>query len=151
MKRYLSTLACSGLMSIGASLHGAAFAATFPSSIPEIVPTVNAIGVAFRALPAQPVNSGIHGVLLHKQNDDPGGMQLVRGGGGGGGHGGGMGGGGSTGGGMGGSSTGGNSAGGSGIGGGGVGGGGFFGFGQYPRPYCNPYYGPCYPGYRRGY
>ncbi|MDH6231978.1 hypothetical protein M2281_002576 [Mesorhizobium soli] len=151
MKRYLSTLACSGLLSIGA-LCGGAFAASLPSSIPGIVPTVNAVGEAFRALPAQPVNSGIHGILLHKQNDDPGGLQFVRGGGGGGG--GGHGGGGMGGGGTGGNSAGGmggNSAGGSGVGGGGVGGGGFFGFGRYPRPYCNPYYGPCYPGYRRGY
>jgi hypothetical protein len=104
MKRYLSTLACSGLLSIGA-LCGGAFAATLPSPIPDILPTVNAVGEAFRALPAQPMDSGIHGVLLHKQSDDPGGMRLVRGGGGGGGHGGGMGG---------------NSAGGSAVGGGGV-------------------------------
>ncbi|WP_181257328.1 hypothetical protein [Pseudaminobacter soli (ex Li et al. 2025)] len=153
MKRYLSTLACSGLLSIGA-LYGGASAASLPSAIPDTVPTVNAVGEAFRTLPAQPVASGIDklscstamhcdrgglqpGVFMHKQNDDPGGVQLVRGGGGGGGHGGG--------GGMGGGSVGGSGMGGS-VGGGSVGGGGFFGFGLYPHRYCNPRYGPCYRG-----
>ncbi|WP_181257445.1 hypothetical protein [Pseudaminobacter soli (ex Li et al. 2025)] len=159
MKRYLSTLAYSGLLGI-AALYGGAFAAPIPSSIPDIIPTVNAVGVAFRTHPAQPVDSGSlscstamrcdqgglqPAVLIHKQNDHPGGVQLVRGGGGGGGggHGGGTGGGHSSGG-MGGSGV-------SGSGGGrGVDAGGgdtFFGFGQYRYPYRNPYYGPWYPGY----
>ncbi|WP_181257446.1 hypothetical protein [Pseudaminobacter soli (ex Li et al. 2025)] len=165
MKRYLSTLACSGLLSIGA-LYGGAFAASFPGSIPDVVPTANVAGEAFRTLPAQPVDSGIHelscstamhcdqgglrtGVLLPKQDDDPGGLQLVRGGGGGGGgHGGG---GGMGGGGMGGGGVGAGGVGGGGVGSSGVGGGGFFGFGLYPHRHCNPRYGPCYPENRPRY
>ncbi|MDH6232266.1 hypothetical protein M2281_002864 [Mesorhizobium soli] len=162
MTRYLSTLACSGLLGIGA-LYGGAFAAPLPSSIPDIIPTVNAVGEAFRALPTQPADSGIHnlscstamrcdqsglqtGVLLHTQNDDHGGVQLVRGGGGhggagGGGHGGGMGGGGMGSGGAASHDRGVDSGGGDTS----------FGFGQYRYPYRNPYYGPWYPGYHAGY
>ncbi|MEP9375039.1 hypothetical protein [Mesorhizobium sp. KR1-2] len=84
MKRYLSTLACSGLLSIGALYGAPAFAESIPSSIPEIAPTVNAADQGS----LQPA------VLIHRQSDpspvDSGSLQFVRGGGGfGGGHGGG--------------------------------------------------------------
>jgi hypothetical protein len=166
MTRYLSTLASSGLLGIG-TLYGGAFAAPLPRSFPNIIPTVNAVGEAFRTLPTQPADSGMHnlscstamrcdqgglqtGVLKHTQNDDPGGVQLVRGGGGhgnagGGGHGS-AGGGGHGSGGMG---SGGAASHGRGVDAGG--GGTSFGFSQYRYPYRNPYYAPWYPGYHAGY
>ncbi|WP_378943353.1 hypothetical protein [Mesorhizobium sp. ANAO-SY3R2] len=70
MRRYLSVLACSGLLSIGALYGAPAFAGSIPRSISDIAPTIG---------------SAWHGDL-------GGGLQLVRGGGGHGG--GGMGGGG---------------------------------------------------------
>ncbi|WP_378950695.1 hypothetical protein [Mesorhizobium sp. ANAO-SY3R2] len=71
MRRYLSVLACSGLLSLGVLYGAPAIAGSIPGPISDIAPTV---GIAW------------HGDL-------GGGVQLVRGGMGGGGHGG-MGGGG---------------------------------------------------------
>lgn len=150
MRRYLTTLAWSGLLSIGALSGAPAFAGSIASaSIPDIAPTVDAAGQAFRTIPPGVVDGGVFnlscgtaarcdqgslqpGVLIHRHNDplpaDPGGVQLVHGGGGGGGGhgggGGGFGGGGHGGGGFGGG------FGGHGFGGGfgGHGGGGFGGF-----------------------
>lgn len=158
MRRYLATLACSGLLSIGALYGIPAFAGSIPGSTPDTAPTTDAAGGAFHPLSAQAsfepavlvgtssgsVTSGLQFVAIH-----------------GGGHGGG---------------------GGGWHGGGGFhgdfhgmegfhgmdgrhfvqrrrggnfffddGGGAFFGFGV-PYSYCNPYYPPgyygsCYPGY----
>lgn len=155
MRRYLTTLAWSGLLSIGALSGAPAFAGSIASaSIPDIAPTVDAAGQAFRTIPPGVVDGGVFnlscgtaarcdqgslqpGVLIHRHNDplpaDPGGVQLVHGGGGGGGGhgggGGGFGGGGHGGGGFGGGGFGGG-FGGHGFGGGfgGHGGGGFGGF-----------------------
>jgi len=146
MKRYLTTLACSGLLSIGTLCGTAAFAASIPGSGPDTAPAV--------------VGEAIHPLLMNPSDNAASGMQLVRGGGGGGGGGGGIehGGGGFHGDGgfhgmngprgMGGFHDG-HHFRGRGFDDDDDGGGAFFGFGVYP--YCNPYYGPCYPGYYPGY
>ena len=94
MRRYLSTLICSGLLSIGALYGAPAFGGSTPNSIPDTdtAPTVG-------ALPAQPVDGGIQnlscstaialcdegslqtGIFVYGQNGNPGGVQLIRGGG----------------------------------------------------------------------
>lgn len=110
MTRYLTSLACSGLLSIGTLSGFSALAMADSVSIPDIAPTVDAAGQAFRTLPAQPDDNGVWnlgcgaatncdqgglqpGVYVHHTSDlslgdSGGGIQLVRGGGGGGGGGG---------------------------------------------------------------
>jgi hypothetical protein len=96
MKHYLSTLAYSGLLSIGALCGSAAFAGSIPNPVPDIAPTVNAAGGTWNlTCTAKCDPSGLQpAVLVGKPGDPGGGVQLVRGGMGGGGipHGGGFGG-----------------------------------------------------------
>ncbi|PSJ57594.1 BA14K family protein [Mesorhizobium soli] len=51
MRRYLSLLAGSGLLSFGALVGAPALAGDVPGSIPDIVPTIDAAGQAFHTLP----------------------------------------------------------------------------------------------------
>jgi BA14K-like protein len=100
MRRYL-TLACSGLLTIGTLTGFTALAMADSVSIPDIAPTVDAAGQAFRTLPAQDPTDGSllnptcttascgqsglqSAVLLRKPGDANAGLQLVRGGRGGG-------------------------------------------------------------------
>lgn len=104
MKRYLSTLAWSGLLSIGALAGASAFAAGVPRSVPATAPTVEAAGGAFLTPTAQPTEDGQASklpcttaacqgklepaVLVKKSSDSAAsGLQFVRGGFGGGFHG----------------------------------------------------------------
>lgn len=110
MTRYLTSLACSGLLSIGTLSGFSALAMANSASIPDIAPTVDAAGQAFHTLPARSDDNGVWnlgcaaatncdqggfqpGVYVHQTSDlslgdSGGGIQLVRGGGGGGGGGG---------------------------------------------------------------
>ncbi|WP_245445122.1 hypothetical protein [Pseudaminobacter soli (ex Li et al. 2025)] len=100
MRRYLSTLACSGLLSIGALAGASALAAGISSSLPDNASAVGTAGVASKTLPAQPLADGQiwnhsciaeacqgkfePAVLMLKPSDSAtSGLQFVRGGGGG--------------------------------------------------------------------
>jgi BA14K-like protein len=94
MRRYLSTLACSGMLTIGALSGFTASAMAIPAFNPNIAPKVAAAGEA-RTLPAQPATiwnlactaancdqGGLQSaVLLHTPGDPGAGVQLVRDGG----------------------------------------------------------------------
>ncbi|MDH6233197.1 hypothetical protein M2281_003808 [Mesorhizobium soli] len=94
MRRYLSTLACSGMLTIGALSGFSASAMAAPAFIPNIAPKV-AAGDEARTLPMQPMTDGTiwnlactaascdqgglqSAVLLGKPGDFRGGVQLIR-------------------------------------------------------------------------
>ncbi|MDH6230795.1 hypothetical protein M2281_001367 [Mesorhizobium soli] len=97
MRRYLSTLACSGMLTIGALSVLSASAMATPAFIPNIAPKV-AVADEARTLPAQPTTDGTiwnltctaascdqgalqSAVLLRKPGDLGAGVQLIRDGG----------------------------------------------------------------------
>ncbi|MDH6234501.1 hypothetical protein M2281_005119 [Mesorhizobium soli] len=94
MRRYLSTLACSGMLTIGALSGFSASAMAAPAFIPNIAPKV-AAGDEARTLPMQPTTDGTiwnlactaascdqgalqSAVLLGKPGDFGAGVQLIR-------------------------------------------------------------------------